>query len=312
MKVFAWISISLIVLIFVGLLYYLIVGKILFNLVFSRKNLQDRVMKKGIDKQIKQHKIDLCWWDKFKFKTLHIQSFDGLKLVGHYFDKHSQNTVIVVHGFGGTYLEMQTYCQFFMQKNFNILAVENRGHGNSEGGCIGFGYLDRLDILKWIEHLDEKKYGENFVLFGLSMGATAVCHASGEKLPNVSAIISDCAYANGDKQISYVLKKFGIFGKILKKHLYSFSKRVYGLDVMQIDATKCVKNSSVPILFIHGKEDSLVPVENMQNLYDSAPNGLREKYIVEGAGHGLAYAQDGVMYEHRILDFLKKRTKIKI
>lgn len=269
-------------------------------------------MKKGLDKQIQEHKIDLCWWEQFKFEKLTIESFDKLKLVGHFFENNSQKTVIVVHGFGGSYLDMQRYCQFFMQKNFNILAVENRAHGESEGSCIGFGYIDRLDILKWLDFLSEKQPDAKVLLFGVSMGGTAVCATAGEKLKNVSAIISDCAFSNGDKQISFVLKKYKFFGKILKKHLYSFTKRVHNLDVMQIDVTRCVRSSQVPVLYIHGKEDSFVPIENMYDLYNATPRHLRCQYVVEGAEHALSYAEAGVMYERKIINFLKTYTKLEI
>ncbi|MGN1200685.1 MAG: alpha/beta hydrolase [Candidatus Caccovivens sp.] len=312
MKIFAWVVLAIILLIIFALMYYLVVGQILFHYVFSRKSLQDRVMKKGIDKQIKDHKIDLCWWEKYKFDKVAIESFDKLKLIGHYFENHSKKTVLVVHGFGGNYRDMQRYCQFFMQKNFNILAVENRAHGESEGNCIGFGYTDRLDILKWLDYLREKQPEAKIVLFGLSMGGTAVCATAGEKLKNVSAIISDCAFSNGDKQISYVLKKYRLFGKLLKKHLYSFTKRVYNFDVMQIDVTKSVKNSQVPILFIHGKEDTFVPIENMYDLYNATPSQLRSQFVVEGAGHALAYSEAGVMYERKIINFLKAYTSVEI
>lgn len=311
MRVFAWVVLGIILFIIFALLYYLVVGKIIFKFSFSRKILHDRVMKKGIDQQIQEHKIDLGWWDKYKFQTLSIKSFDNLKLVGHYFDNKSDKTVIVVHGFGGNYREMQHFCKFFYEKNFNILAVENRAHGDSEGKCIGFGWLDRLDILYWIEFLNQKFSDKKIILFGLSMGATAVCCAAGEKLPsNVVAIISDCAFSNGDKQIDFVLRKYKPFAGILKKHLYDYTKRVHSFDVMKVDATKQVKNTKVPILFIHGNEDSYVPIENMYDLFNSTPSNLRDKFIVEGAGHGLSYSVAGVMYEKKINDFLKSRTNL--
>lgn len=311
MRVFAWVVLGIVLFVIFALLYYLVVGKIIFKFSFSRKSLHDRVMKKGIDQQIQEHKIDLGWWEKYKFQVLSIKSFDGLKLVGHYFDNKSDKTVIVVHGFGGNYREMQHFCKFFYEKNFNILAVENRAHGESEGKCIGFGWLDRLDLLYWIELLNQKFPEKKIILFGLSMGATAVCCVSGEKLPkNVVGIISDCAFANGDKQIDFVLKKYKIIGKVLKKHLYDYAKRVHSFDVLKVDAIKQVKNTKVPILFIHGNEDSYVPIENMYDLYNSTPSNLRDKYVVEGAGHGLSYSVAGVLYEKKINDFLKSRTNL--
>lgn len=311
MKIFAWLVLGFIVLIIFALLYYLLVGELLFHIVFSRKSLSSRVLRKNIEKKLEEYKIDLCWWNKHKFVKFTTKSFDQLKLVGHYFESNSNNTVIVVHGFGQDYREMQQYCKFFLEKNFNILVVDNRTHGESQGNCIGFGWLDRKDILSWINFLNEKTPNRNILLFGISMGAAAVCCASGEKLPdNVVAVISDSAYCNVDKQIDYVMKKMNFLRKPIKKHLYSYTKRVHGFNVLEADVVKQVKNTKIPIFYVHGEQDDFVPVENLYSLYNSTPENLREKFVVEDAKHVMSYPISGILYEKKISDFLKSRTTI--
>lgn len=310
MKILAWIILAIVIFIIVSLIYYLVIGEILFHKFFSRKSITKRVLKKNTQKLIEEHKIDLCWWGKVKFSRLQITSFDQLNLVGYYHDAGSDKTAIIVHGFGGSHQEMQQYCKLFYQKNFNILVVDNRAHGESEGKCIGFGWLDRKDILSWIEYLNSNQPDNKILLFGLSMGATAVCCATGEDLPtNVNAVISDCAFDNANKQIDFVMRNKKVILKLFKKHLYSFTKRIHGFDIYNADAIKQVKNTKIPILYIHGKEDSYVPIENIINLYNSTPENLREKYIVDDADHAMSYSVAGVLYEKKISDFLKSRTK---
>lgn len=311
MKIFAWIILGIIILIIFGLLYYLLVGELLYRIVFSRRSLSSRVLRKNIDKKLKEYKIDLCWWDKHKFTKFSTVSFDQLKLVAHYYDANSNKTAIIVHGFGENYREMQQYCNFFFEKNFNMLVVDNRTHGESQGNSIGFGWMDRLDIISWINFLNEKTPNKKILLFGVSMGGAAVCCAAGEKLPeNVVAVISDCAYDNVDRQITYIMRKIKLIRKPLKKHLYSFAKRVHGFDIMEADVIKQVKNTKIPILYIHGKDDDFVPVENVYNLFNSTPENLRDKFIVDEAKHALSYPVAGVFYEKKINDFLKSRTTI--
>lgn len=310
MKIFAMIVLGLVLILLLAMIYYLAVGAILFKIVLSRKSLSSRILRKNTEKRIKDHKIDLCWWQDVKFEKTEIQSFDGLKLAGFWYDAKSDKTAIVVHGYAGSHFEMQPYCKFFHDKNFNVLALDCRAHGQSEGACVGFGWLDRLDVLSWVRFLNEKMPNGKIVLFGLSMGGTAVCMASGEKdLQNVVAVISDCAFDNADREIQFLLKKKKILG-IFKKHLYSYAKRLHSFDICQADAIKQVKKTQIPILFIHGAEDDFVPLENMKNLYASTPQNLRENFVVENAGHALAYSQAGVLYEKKISDFLKNRTSL--
>ena len=311
MEIFAWITLGVIGFVILALLYYLVVGAILYHIVFSKKSLASRIFRKDLDKAIKEYKIDLCWWEKYKFKKCTLKSFDDLTLVGHYFDSQAKKTVIVVHGFGQSYVEMQQYCKFFVEKNFNVLAVDNRAHGESEGKSIGFGWTDRKDILSWIEYLNKQNPDNKIILFGLSMGGTTVCCASGEKLPkNVCAIISDCAFDNANRQIGHTMRKYKFVMVLFKKHLYSFAKRIHNFDIHEADIIKQVKNSTVPILFIHGQADNTVLVDNMYNLYNAAPQNLKDKYVVEEAKHAMSYPVAGVLYEKKICDFLKSRTNI--
>lgn len=312
MKIFAWICLTLLLAILLGLLLYLIIGQILFKFVFSRKNLTEKSLGKNIDKKLKEFKVDLCWFDKNKMKDVSVQSFDGLKLYGKFLEANSDKSVIIVHGFGGSFYHTQQYCKFFHEKNFNVLAIDSRAHGKSEGSCVTFGWFEKDDIKSWVDFLNEKIPNNKILLFGVSMGATAVCMASSQKLENVVGIISDCAFDNADREIEYVMKKKHILmKKILKKHLYSFTKRLHNFDCLKADAISQVKKTTVPILYIHGDADDYVPIENMNNLYNATPSNMREKFVVEGAGHALSYAVADVLYEKKISDFIKLRTPIK-
>lgn len=314
MRIAAWLAVAFIAVVFAALLYYLIVGAVLFKFVLSRKSLSTRVLRKDIQQRINENKIDLCWWDKVPVQKVTVQSCDNLTLSGMYLPANSKKTVLVVHGFGGSFYEVQPYAKFFYEKNFSVLAVDCRAHNSSEGKCIGFGWLDRLDIVSWVHFLNEKTPDSKILLFGVSMGATAVCCAAGEKQigpsTNVVGAISDCAFANAGRQIDHIMRKHKIVLKLFKWHLFSYAKRLYDLDLKQADAVKQVKNTQIPILYIHGEEDDFVPQQNATILFEATPQNLREKHTVPSAAHALSYATEGVLYEKRISDFISRRTII--
>lgn len=306
MKIIAWILIGIICLILVALLYYLIAGAIIFHFSLGRKELKNRVKKNNLKNNLEKYKIDLCWWDNLPFKKVSVLSFDNLKLVGHYLDLKSDRTVILVHGYSANYKEMQQYAKFFHQKNFNILCVENRGHGESEGAFVGMGWTDRKDLMNWIDFLN-KESSSKIVVMGISMGASAVCCLSGEKLPsNVVGLIADSPFDNAEREIKYILRKAGIFKNILVKHLRSYAKRIHGFDLAEADMIKCVKKTKTPILYIHGKLDTYVLPENSINLYNSTSEFLREIVLVDEAGHVMSYPVLGNLYECKINNFFKK------
>ena len=304
MKVVGWILLAICLFVIIALLYYLVVGSIIFHYSLGRKTLKRRVKKKNLSKNLEKFNIDLCWWDKVPFKEVKIKSFDGLNLVGHYYDAGSRKTVCLVHGYSANYKEMQQYAKYFYEKGYNLLCVENRAHGASEGKVVGMGYLDRKDLLSWLEFLGD----ENEVVFlGLSMGASAVCCKKEKKLPKcVKGVISDCAFDNAERELSFAMRKFGKIRKLLLKHLKSYTKRLHNFDINDADMLRFVKNTKVPILYFHGKNDTYVPYKNSQNLYNATPENLRNLVLVDDADHAMSYQILGVDYERKITNFFRK------
>lgn len=307
MKIFSIVILSLLGLLVVVMALYLLIGVVCFKITLSRKSSVKRAINKTMQKTLENYKIDFCWWDKFTFETLSLISKDGLKLVGHFLGNSTDKLAIIVHGYGADYREMQLYTKYFVEKNYNILAVENRAHGNSEGKMIGMGWLDRLDLIQWINLMLEKNPNYQIVLMGLSMGASTVCMASGEKLPkNVKAIISDCAYANAFEEFRYVFNHRTHLPAFPLLNIFNmYTKSVYKFDMKKADASVQVKKSKTPILFIHGDKDSFVPTENVHKLYAAAPEGLKQIYIAKDAEHAMSYPSNEIEYERQLNLFLK-------
>lgn len=110
----------------------------------------------------------------------------------------SKKWVICMHGYRSFgQRDMAFVASKFSTQGYNIFVPDLRAHGKSTGDIIGMGWLDRLDLIKWIQEIIKMEPLAEIILFGGSMGAATVMMTSGEKLPNnVKGIISDCGYAN--------------------------------------------------------------------------------------------------------------------
>lgn len=141
-----------------------------------------------------------------------LTSSDGLRLVGAYLPapKGTDKTAVLVHGYTSQGKDMGSFARFYYEKlGFNVLLPDNRGHGQSGGNYIGFGWPDRLDYLLWLEEI-LKRVGDQaqIVLHGISMGGATVLMVSGENLPkHVKAIVADCGYTSVKDQLAYQLKR---------------------------------------------------------------------------------------------------------
>lgn len=288
---------------------YFITGDILYRLSISRKALAGNIIERHLSKSFKKYKINRDWWIKQKTEELSIIT-EKDKLVGYLIrSKQKTNKVaILIHGYYSSHSDLNSQANFFLKNNFNVFAPDLRAHGKSSGKTIGMGFYDKTDTLLWINKMIEI-FGENsdIVLFGISMGGTTVCLLSGEDLPkNVKCIVSDCAYDSLEDQFRFVLKQkirlpeFPLL-KIAKQYIKLKAK--YNLDdVRPIDA---VKQSTLPILFIHGTDDELVPFYMSKNLYEASTHPQSKLYVVEKAGHALSYASHSKKYESVVINFVE-------
>ena len=133
------------------------------------------------------------------FERVEVTSNDGLKLVGRlYRGKIGAPVDICFHGYRGTGMkDFSMGGAFLIESGHNVIIVDERGCGESEGHTISFGINERKDAVVWCEKAAEI-FGKEckIVLFGVSMGATTVLMALGEEdLPkNVICAVADCPF----------------------------------------------------------------------------------------------------------------------
>ena len=142
------------------------------------------------------------WRAAQSFECVSIQSRDNLRLVGYYLPcAGAERTVLLVHGWRGSWEgDMSPFGPFLQEQRCNLLFVDQRGHGASEGKYLGFGVLERYDCLAWVSYLQRREpAGMPIYLLGCSQGAATVLMASGFALPKqVRGIIADCGFQGAD------------------------------------------------------------------------------------------------------------------
>ncbi len=242
-----------------------------------------------------------------------IVSFDGLRLVGHLYraECESSKYMICMHGYRSTPDDFMCAMGFFLSEGYNILAVEQRAHGNSEGKWITFGVKERYDALSWCNYLI-KSYGENIkiILDGLSMGATTVLMASGLDLPeNVKGIIADCGFSSPWDIITHVAKHDMHIPKFpLLYFMIPTVRLLCGFGLKEVSTVDAVKKSKLPILYVHGVADDFVPHEMSVRAYNARPENSR-LVSVENAAHGLSYVVDEERCKKELHYFLSEATE---
>lgn len=251
----------------------------------------------------------ICDMESTPHEEISILSSDGLRLYGKlYIMKKDAPLVIFFHGYHGV-SAWDGYGFFYICKHngINILMVDERAHGKSEGNAITFGVREKYDCKLWTDYA-VKRFGDHTDIFlaGVSMGAATVMMASALGLPeNVRGIVADCGYTEPAAIIKETIRKLDFPVKPVYRFIYLGACLFGHFDLDETTALKAVENLKIPILFIHGKQDSVVPLSMCEELYAHC-TGRKEKVVIEGADHANSALVDYESYKQAVVNFLRQ------
>lgn len=239
-----------------------------------------------------------------------IVSRDGLCLSAKLFTATNYDkTAILVHGYKSAgYVDFTYLSGELLSLGYNILMIDQRASGESEGEATSFGVFERYDVERWCRFIADR-YGKEhkIVLFGCSMGAATVLMASelaGVK-ENVSGIVADCGYTSPLEQFRYIVRRdYHLPPTPILAAAELVCRRRAGWRFDDASAARAVKNTTVPILFIHGDADKYVPARFTLDSY-SACASRRELLIVNGAPHAYSIYKNPRLYLAKLYEFLE-------
>lgn len=230
-----------------------------------------------------------------------IHSEDGLKLHGTLFPApgDASKYVLGIHGFQSkAWYEYAPHIEFYRSIGFGMLLPDDRGHGDSEGEFATMGVKDRRDCISWVKYLVDR-FGKDtkVLLHGVSMGGATVLNASGEKdLPNqVIGVVSDCGFTSPKESFECQIESlYHIPPQFPVRVMQWYAKHKAHFDFKEAQPIEKVKYAKVPVLFVQGAEDVMVPEYMAHKLYDACAS-KKNLLIVPKANHGesIAYDPDG-------------------
>lgn len=237
-----------------------------------------------------------------------IRSHDGIMLYGWYVEKypHSRRIALIVHGYTGALPWSAQFMDMFIEQGFNILLVDQRRHGQSEGKYTTFGYKEKYDLQMWVDWLISRKGKDCIIgLHGQSLGGGTVLEYAAIRRPQIQFIVADCPYSDLTQLIHYQVKILNQMPAWPTMALINrLLQRKAGFRMEQVSPIRIMRTCNLPVLFIHGKEDRFVPTWMSEQLYE-AKRATSSLILIEGAGHGTAYATNRERYWQGVTSFVQ-------
>lgn len=231
---------------------------------------------------------------------------DGLTLRGVYFANDSHRWVIALHGYRGSHSDSVRLAQPYYEAGYQVLTPDLRACGDSEGDYVGMGWLDRLDVLAWVDWITARDPEAEIVIHGVSMGAATTMMAAGENTPDaVKVFVEDCGYTSvWDVFASELQLRFGMPEFPLLYVAEGVAQVKAGYNFREASALEQVARCEKPMLFIHGTLDDFIPYAMMDELYNAKPGDNKAALTAEGAGHGEAMYALGDTYWDTVFAFV--------
>ena len=216
-------------------------------------------------------------------------SADGLHLVATHFRpaRPHGNWVIIAHGYGCTQENSYYLAAHYLAQGYDVLTPDLRSSGKSEGKFVTMGLRESGDLVGWAQEIAARNADARIVLHGVSMGAASVMMAgASEALPSqVKAVVEDCGYTSAYDLLAYQMEA----------------------SFREASPLMAVRHARVPMLFIHGTADTLVPPAMAETLY-AACTSEKKLLLVPGAIHSAASQKEPELYDRTVAAFLRGKV----
>jgi len=254
--------------------------------------------------QEKEEHVDLSWYDPLEKKDYTVPSYDGYILHAQFLKNpgDTDRFVIISHGNTGNRFGSMKYASMYLEKGFNVIVYDLRGHGLDEPTFCSYTVRERKDLMAMIR--DSRARYPHASLFGIhgeSLGAAASVAVLEEK-PPIDFVVSDCGFSD----IVPVLK-----AKMADMHAPGFLVDLasvfvrlrFGCSFSQMRPIESLNENTVPILFIHGADDHFIAPEHSKRMKE-ASKGYAELHLIPGAGHAKSILTDPKAYREYVANFL--------
>jgi pimeloyl-ACP methyl ester carboxylesterase len=246
-------------------------------------------------------------WGMGPAEEVALTSRDGITLHSWLFrSEEAAGSVIVIHGHGGNKHTLLPLGHM-LHPRYNVLMLDLRGHGESEGVRTTIGYEERQDVHAAVDFLVREGLGPVGV-FGMSMGAATAILAAAED-PRIEVIVADSPYGRLRWAIAQGARLRGYPGP-LAPLIATLGCRATALHLRfpltAFDPVEVVRRIAPrPLLLIHGVDDDVIPVRSAHALYRRAGEP-KELWLMDGLKHCQALEVAYEPFKERVVGFFER------
>ena len=265
------------------------------------------------DSSIAEHKhmfeLGTAWAEghRDKIEEVHIVN-DGLNLYGQYINLNNDKCAFIVQGRTESLLYSYYYADVYAKNGYNILVIDTRAHGLSDGKYVTAGVKEYEDIIVWID-LIKQRYGiESFLLHGVCIGAAsaiyAYCATKGDS--PIKKIVTDGLYTNYYEMFRNHIINFNKPVLFFIYLTFFYARVVTGGDVLNKTPYKHMKDVDLPILFLWSDKDVFATPDKSLELFEACASKQKEMRFFPKGNHSYVRYYNTEEYDRTIEEFINR------
>lgn len=251
--------------------------------------------------------LGVAWAAQYRDRVKEVQiENDGLKLFGEYFDFGGDKCVIILPGRCESLMYSYFFAPPYQQAGFNVLVIDSRAHGLSDGKYNTIGVKESGDVKKWVRFACDTLGNKGVYLHGICVGtSTALLAMTAPDCPKeIEGLVTEGCYIS--------------FRETYKRHMIIDKRPLYpvldmvmwrirlhtGTNVYHDNPMRLFKLLRQRVLFIYGKQDVFSLPEKSQKLFDAC--AAEDKQIVwfEKGNHSHLRLTNTADYDKAIVEFV--------
>lgn len=219
----------------------------------------------------------------------------------------SRNWVLMFHGVADNRIGVLDHSELLLGAGYNVVMMDARAHGASEGAIATYGWLERLDTRAIIDALESCEHPQHLFALGESMGA-GIALQSAAADPRIEAVVAEASFASlREATYDYAgMQKYPLLGKtIFAPGAWMMLHRGQALarfPASEVSPERAVAARGFPVLLICETGDTTLPCRHTRKIF-AASIGPKEIWVLSHGFHTAALGFEPAEFRRRVLTF---------
>lgn len=240
------------------------------------------------------------------YQTVHLVTKDSLSLEAWYIPvDSSKGTVILFHGLGGNKSNVLKQAYEFRFLGFNVMLVDLRAHGRSDGNITTMGFRESEDVKLAYDYI--LKRGErNIILYGISLGSVVIAKAVYDYNISPSRVILEIPFSNLKRLVGVRGRMIGFPEGPFGAFVTFWASVEQGFNGFRQNTYKYVQKINCPVLIQCGAIDIFASPAERDAIFRNIPATEKKLVIFENAVHQPLLTADPLKWKQEIAEFVSK------